>query len=941
MDWNFKTKPTLFNTAATGLALVMLTLGPVAYAQEAETVETTTAEDESEDELGLDAIRITGIRQSIETSLQAKKDNTSIVEAISAEDIGKLPDVSIADSLARLPGVTAQRVRGRAQQISIRGLGPDFSLALLNGREVVSSGNNRGIEFDQFPSELIAQGLVYKTPDARLAATGIAGAVDLRTIKPLDFGDRQFNVSAKYVLNDQDQLNPDFDEDGYRLFGSYIDQNEDGTLGWYLGVTVQSNPTQFTSRELKVNGGQSAVLNGVVIPRDNPRTGVVSREFSRTTVAGALQFEPNDSVSSSLDVFFSDSEDAGIFRGVETPLASWAGVGDDAVTTTGSGGFADTATYAGVGPILRTDTEGNESEIFAIGTNTVFRVTDTLAFTLDMSHSTLDRDDIDYESYGGTGSGILGSGSEALDTLTFNFDPDGEYSIDPGKDYTDPNVVFLADPGGWGQVGFIKRPIIEDELSALRLEAEKDLDLPFISGIVAGVRYSDREKQFDSNESFLRNSAAWTPGANGNLIYMISASDIVGATNDGGTGFPIIAYNPASFLTNGVYTVEKATFDTQWRVAEEIVTLYGMLNIDDEIGGIPVRGNLGVQYVDTQQASTGTLNFFNRQQIQTVEESYSNWLPSLNLSFEIMPDTFVRTSAAQTLTRPRLDQMAANQGLGFDNRACLDSDGDQIPDTATGGFNPPEVTCFTLGGGNPFLEPYESTSFDLSFEKYFDDTTALAVAVFHKELDNWIIDRSVIIDGSQSIAVAGLSDFADNSGFNPTKLSGPINAVSGSISGVELTARVNLDNVLPENLAGFGVNASYTYADNELSFPGGGDISIPGYSDTVWSGDVYYENYGFRARLSGRYRSEFLSEVQAFDGSLGGAQALEEFIVDAQIGYEWSEGPLEGLSLNFEAYNLTNEPFTTEDVTANPDVTFPSRYELYGTTYNITVAKKF
>jgi iron complex outermembrane receptor protein len=272
-----------------------------------------------------DAIVVTGIRGSIESSLDAKRNATSIVEVISSEDIGLLPDLSIADTLARLPGVTAQRVRGRSQQVSIRGLGPDFSLALLNGREVirglgpdfslallngrevVSAGNNRGIEFDQFPSELIGTGVVYKTGDAQLAAIGIAGAVDLRTIKPLDSKKRQITLSGTYTLNDSGSLNPDFADDGYRFFASYIDQNDAGTVGWSLGATVQSIPTQFITRELKTNQFQvERDPNGVIFPRDNPRQGVVSRTFERTSIAGALQFEPTDRFSLSIDGFYTE-----------------------------------------------------------------------------------------------------------------------------------------------------------------------------------------------------------------------------------------------------------------------------------------------------------------------------------------------------------------------------------------------------------------------------------------------------------------------------------------------------------------------------------------------------------------------------------------------------------------------------------------------------------
>ena len=576
--------------AATFLALAAT--GAPALAQAAE--EQADAAVEGQDEG--DAIVVTGIRSSIQTSLDAKRKATSIVEVIAAEDIGLLPDLSIADTLARLPGVTAQRVRGRSQQISIRGLGPDFSLALLNGREVVSAGNNRGIEFDQFPSELIGSGVVYKTGDAQIAAIGIAGAVDLRTLRPLDSKGRQITASATYTINDSGQRNPDFADDGYRFFGSYIDQNDAGTLGWSLGVTVQSIPTQFISRELKTNQFQvGRTAAGVIYPADNPRQGVVSRSFERTSIAGTLQFEPTDNLSLVVDSFYTDTSDSGIFRGTETPIASWSGATFGGAT--GSGPFADSATYRNVVPILRTDTEGSESEIFAIGANLEWKATDNLGFVLDYGYSTLDRQDIDYESYAGTGRARSG----AQDTLTFTFPSDGTYSIDGLLDYTNPANVLLTDPGGWGQVGFLKQPIIEDELNQLRAEAYWEFDGGLIDNITVGWLYTDRQKNFDSNESFLRPTAAFGNG------LAIPAGAIVGTTNTGGLNNDILAYDPSDFLTNGTYRVEKATFDTQWLVEEKVHNFYIQANIDGELGSIPVRGNIGLRYADTEQGSTGTI----------------------------------------------------------------------------------------------------------------------------------------------------------------------------------------------------------------------------------------------------------------------------------------------------------------------------------------------
>ena len=914
----------LLSGAATFLALAAA--GAPALAQDAADTSVTTAEDEG------DAIVVTGIRSSIQTSLDAKRKATSIVEVIAAEDIGLLPDLSIADTLARLPGVTAQRVRGRSQQISIRGLGPDFSLALLNGREVVSAGNNRGIEFDQFPSELIGSGVVYKTGDAQLAAIGIAGAVDLRTIRPLDSKGRQLTASATYTINDSGSLNPDFADDGYRFFGSYIDQNAAGTLGWSLGVTVQSIPTQFISRELKTNQFQVArTPGGVIYPADNPRQGVVSRTFERTSVAGTLQFEPTDNISLTVDSFYTDTSDSGIFRGTETPIASWSGA--QFGSATGSGPFADSATYTNVVPILRTDTEGSKSEIFAVGANLEWKATDNLGFVVDYGYSTLDRNDIDYESYAGTGRARSG----AQDTMTFNFAPDGRYSIDGLLDYTDPANVLLTDPGGWGQVGFIKQPIIEDELHQLRAEAYWEFDGGLIDNITVGWLYTDRAKNFDSNESFLRPTAAFGNG------LAVPTNSIVGSTNTGSLNNDILAYDPSRFLTDGTYLVEKATFDTQWVVEEKVHNFYIQANIDGDLGSIPVRGNFGLRYADTEQGSTGTIG---GGLTNTVGTSYDNWLPSMNLSFEIMPDTFIRIAAAKTITRSRLDQMTANQNITINPLSCTDTNGDQIPDTVIG-FNPPSLVCFNLGGGNPFLQPYSSTSYDISFEKYFSPGSAIIIAAFHKDLSDWIIDFNELVDLTQSINNAGFGNILTTAPELATGVfSGPVNFADGNITGIEGTLRVNFGD-LSSALDGFGGFYSVTYADAEVQNQNFNPLPIPGYSDLTWSGDIFYEKNGFRAKLAARYRSGFLSEVQNFDGSLSGANAQSETILDAQVGYTFDKPGsfLNGVGVLFEVFNMTNEPFVTQndlfDAGGNNVGAFPSRHEQYGRTFNFTIRKNF
>jgi len=922
--------------AATFLALAVT--GTPVLAQQADDQAAAKPTTEAADEVDESTtIVVTGIRGSIQSSLDAKRNATSIVEVISSEDLGLLPDLSIADSLARLPGVTAQRVRGRSQQVSIRGLGPDFSLALLNGREVVSAGNNRGIEFDQFPSELIGQGVVYKTGDAQLAAIGIAGAVDLRTVKPLDSKKRQVTVSGTYTYNDNGSLNPDFSSSGYRFFGSYIDQNDAGTIGWSIGATTQSIPTQIIQRELKTNNGQIArTAAGVIFPRDNPRQGVQSREFKRTSVAGSLQFEPTDRFSLTFDGFYTGTEDAGIFRGTETPIASWSTNGGAQVgTVTGTGPFATSATYTNVYPILRTDTEGADSDIFAFGGNLDWKATDNLGFVLDYGYSNLDRNDVDYESYAGTGR----NGTGRADTLTFNFPRNGEYTIDGLIDYTNPANVLLTDPGGWGQVGFLREPEINDELHQLRAETYWEFDGGLIDKITLGWLYTDRTKDFDNNGTFLR---AGTGFVNSSLA--IPSNIIIGRTDTKSIGQDIIAYNPASLLTSGAYRLERATDDTEWTVTEQIHNIYIQADVDGDLGSVPVRGNFGLRYVDTTQGSTGTLA---GGRINDVEYSYDNWLPSANLSFEVAQDTFVRVAFAKTITRARLDQLAANQNLTFRPQVCPDSNADQTPDRVVG-FNPPAQVCFDLSGGNPSLRPYKSDAYDISIEKYFSPGSAIIVAGFYKDLSDWVVSLGETADLTQQIQNRGFGAFlAANPQVATGQFNGPINFSDGKIVGVEGTLRLNFAD-LTDKLDGFGGFYSVTYSDAEITPPGTSAIDIPGYSDLTWSGDIFYEENGFRAKIAARYRGGFLSEVPNFAGGLEGAEARSETIVDAQIGYTFTKsgGFLNGVQLLAEVFNLTDQPFVTQNELFGTNGTslgqsFPSRHELYGRTFQFTVRKSF
>jgi len=271
---------------------------------------------DNSDEIVVEEVIVSGIRKSIINSMNLKKGSEMIVEAISAEDIGKLPDLSITDSLARLPGLTAQRLNGRSQVISVRGLAPDFTTALLNGREQVTVGDNRGIEFDQYPSELLSSVVVYKTPDASLIGQGLAGTADMLTIRPLAHGKQDIVANARYEWSEISSLNAGAPDDGHRLSFSYIDQFADDTFGIAIGIADMSNASQgerFNAWGYPGTGDGELVIGGA-------KPFVRSSELDRTGIMGVLEYMPSDSFHTTLDLYYSTFEETQWLRGIELPL---------------------------------------------------------------------------------------------------------------------------------------------------------------------------------------------------------------------------------------------------------------------------------------------------------------------------------------------------------------------------------------------------------------------------------------------------------------------------------------------------------------------------------------------------------------------------------------------------------------------------------------------
>ncbi len=909
-----------------------LAFAPLAFAQEQD-------DDDQKDE-----IIVTGFRSSLENSVATKRNAKSIVEAVSAEDIGKLPDVSIAEALGRLPGLATQRVNGRSQVLSIRGLGPDLSTALLNGREQVTTSDNRGVEFDQYPAELLSAAVVYKTPYAGLIGQGLAGTVDMQTIRPLDRSGRIISFNGRYEFNEDGSLNPDAPGSGFRASSMIVDQFADDTVGIALGVAYQSSPTQsqqFNAWGYAADSAGNALLGGA-------KPFVASNDLDRIGLIGTLQYQPSDQFETTVDVFYSDFNEDQRLRGVEFPLGFGAfGVTTDSINSV-EDGVVTSATFGNQRGVIRNDFNERRADLFSAGWNSRYD-TDTWGVEVDISYSKADRADRLIESYAGTGFGSAGG---AADTITITRNPNGTFNFSPTLDYSNPNNFVLTDPLGWGggvdvvQAGFINAPETTDELWHLRGSVDRDFDNSFISNIEIGLDYGMRGKTRNIDQQFLTIAGGPLLLSDGAIqtAPIPQAALLDETTGIGFLGVPSqLTYDPLYLLNSGFYaplSVELSSFSVaqDWTVNEDVLTGWVKFDVDANLGSIPVTGNIGLQIVYTEQTSmgfriptSGVISGTLGQTAESVEagDSYTDFLPSMNLIFELSENTLLRLGASRTLARARMDQLNASLSLSTNVVQVASTD--------------PVNAFFGATGGNPFLRPYISNQADLSLEHYFGSTGYVSLAVFYKDLDDFVNPNDGFVSDFSGfiseVPPAELPNLGTTLGFT----SGPSNNGFGTIKGIELGLSLPGD-LFSESLAPFGLLTSTSFTDSEVTLFQEIDptttvtVTVPGLSKWVVNSTLYYEQGGFEARVSHRFRSKFLAEVSGISATRNFRDALGESIIDAQIGYQFQSGPLEGVRVTAQGLNLTNEPFITT-VFEQPRQVID--YQSFGRTYLIGASYTF
>ncbi len=906
----------------------------------------------------LQAVEVSGFVSSLENSTAVKRNADSIVEAVSAEQIGKLPGVSIADTLGRLPGLAVQQVNGRPQVLTIHGLGPDFSTALVNGGQQVSTSNNRDVQFDQYPSSWFNTVVVHLSPQADLIGQGLAGTVDMQTIRPLEKNKPEGAVNARYIWNGSSQLSkgPGVSDKGYNLNGVWVNQFADHTVGVTLGVDFEKNPAQIQHQAPWGYPTDNAAADGNGVVGGSKNYGI-SDTMKRNGLLATFQWQPNEHYTGTIDMTYTNFKEVQQAKGVELPLAWGSATLQPGYTA--SNGLITSGTYTTLSPVIRNDYNSTSARVYNFNWDNKFHFNDDWSADLVGNYSRATRRDVNLESYSGFGY----NKAAPTDTLGFVEQANHMLYVTPSLDYT--NGVMLTDPQGWGagndvvQAGFINAPRTVDYLANLKLSVERDFVSGPFSSLEFGVARSERHKNYHIDQSFLTLGGGTISGGNA----------VTEAPYSGSTCSPLawmgisqqLCYDPLAEIANGTL-VGVPTFGSSlstppnWKTQEKVLTPYFQFNLDTNLGNtVTLRGNFGVQMQHTSQRAEGERvapgSAVTGDAITLIpvkgRSSYNKYLPSANLIFGFSDNDDLRISAARTLARARMDQMNAS--------LAVHSNINQLPSTD------PNQAYFSADGGNPKLKPTMADNYNVSYEHYFSGNSSgfacnsadnknsdlcrtggggyFALSGYFIALHDYINPSSAFLYDFSSFLPFGLTPAQlAQLGTTLGTVSGPQNNGRGYVKGAQVTLNLPAGLITPA-LDGFGVNLTGNRTKSSLVYPGNPDpITVPGLSKWVANGTLYYQHAGFEARVSDSYRSSFLGEVSGISASrieqtVGGGSTY-----DAQVSYTFDHGPLDGLTIIAQGSNLSNKVFTTYQ---NNDPRQALTWERYGRRYEVGISYKF
>jgi TonB-dependent receptor len=923
-----------------------------AWAQTASSGQVAQDEDET-NPADVGEIVVTGLRASLASAQSIKRNSEQLVDSITAVDIGRLPDVNVAEALQRVSGIQITRNYGEGSGIAIRGLTNVRSE--LNGRDIFSASGGRGLSWEEVGSDLLAGVDVYKNPSAEMIEGGLGGTINLRTRLPFDAPGRLVSASAAYTHYDL------ADDDGYNASFLASDrwQTSAGEFGALLNMSY--GETSFRQDQDVVEpylirtdvpgyeGEEIALPNG-----GGFKVGFGDRE--RFSAAAALQWRPNDRTEFYLQALRTDYtfHDNGLSffayggNGVPLDLAPGATFTvEDGVAT--SGAFIN----PGVDAVTFATTRQTDTTDIAIGGK--WQATERLNISADLQY--IDSN-VDQQTMNLTASVLTNTSGPSFDddgdpatpnvplfpgNYVFNFDTRPDI---PQFSATDD---YYADINNYGLTAVLPYAELNDAESwAGRVDLRWDFEEGgFLRDLRVGVRGTDRtainrSTTYGTWTAIGTTCANWSSPAG---CYRLADFPQVAKafpfrdTFLGGDGQNVfgdvwmfgldqVADPQAVFDFLGSppinQDVDFRSFDDPTaqvsNVSETTLAAYGVLRFASTFLGKEWDGNAGLRIVKTESASDGfqTINYRDPSYEPGVpgsaptaltivtpivgQNKYTNILPSLNLRMFLTNELQLRFAASRNLARPDFGQLNAS----FNISPNYGTDAGEVE---------PQGVGTGTATGNPFLDPQTVDALDVALEWYFSPVGFVYATVFKKDIKDLFFNESQI-ENYDLLFADGAVAFPQVP-FNITRLQ---NVDEGTLEGFEVGGQRFFD-FLPSPFDGLGIQANYTFIDSNAATvaaneqTGGDEISVPiqGLSENSYNLILLYEKYGFNARLAYNWRDDYLQTTQGV-----GTGQLPIFgkaygVLDGSISYDFNER----LAITFDAQNILNQEFQTYQITEN------------------------
>lgn len=837
---------------------------------------------------------VTGYRESLTTQQNIRRNSTQIVDAIVAEDIGKLPDIAVSDTAARIPGVQVERSGGEAGRVLVRGL-PDF-VTTYNGREIFTA-ETRSVALQDFPSGAIGAIEVFKTSTANLVEPGLAGLINVRSRRPFDFPDFHVAGSAwgTYTYQARD-VKPNANiliTDRWDVGG--------GEIGALLGLSYTSLKYRDSTRsntDFVAGGGPG----GTQFP-DIQRVTYDEGDRERPSVNAAIQWRPSPGLQ-----FYAE----GLYQGFRNKLSSR----EMEAALWGGSGFSNVVTRPGRPDLLDSATVTNPRRVQGFQGGT-FNKTDTYQLAIGGSFESQGlKVTFDVARTDSTFTGSTASVDYAFaNPQTIDFDTDSD-SGDGGAVFSIPGFD-AANPAN-----YIYRGFYEEAQQATgkdwqtRVDVVYETEMPWLTAVEAGVRYTDRDAHREFGNRYFDLEGRRIPFSAVPLDYQLFEAGFRGADPQPG----ILTWLSPTYQSIRDNLVQLRQFNLgfqgpnfgsadadapalnpldTWDASERHFAAYGQVRYEIPLGGdASIDGTIGLRYARTDLTLTGTRlivpagggpGVFTPTD---VDRKFEDWLPNVNARIRITPKLQARLAFTETRTRPNFIDLRASGSL------------DQPPTCLT--TTPRPENCFQTGsGGNPFLNPLTSTNYDAALEYYFSPSGFVSASVFQRDLDGFI--ENTVFQGELENGT-------------PLRLNGPVNAGRGRIRGFEVQGSTFLD---PIGLPQFGVQGNVTYLDARSDFnydegfvgPAGAQTrridtvnrELLFVSDWSFNAAAFYEASGVSARLAYNWRGEFPLTYQRRGDHLYTEMADPVERLDLSVSYDVAPA----LTIFGDWTNILGDPFSS------------------------------